>query len=175
MMNPEKMISRRYIDPPDSNLGGSCWNRLFNIQCFFRFWIVNLNVPWTWFHKILRSLYFWPEWTFKTAQRFDRSWTSNVPDLPMFLTVSVRFQSYSLYKKITNGENTHGKFMQTVRNGDRSGTFVDAWGNASERIVENVHASRNTVCCWLLDFRFISLREYKRWLVFSKPPKSSGN
>ena len=106
MMNPEKMISRRYIDPPDSNLGGSCWNRHLNIQCFFRFWIVNLNVPWTWFHKILRSLYFWPEWTFKTAQRFDRSWSflnvqrswsSNVPDC--FCTYHDGFRAILLIKK----------------------------------------------------------------------------
>jgi hypothetical protein len=47
MRNPKKMVSRRSVDPPDSNLGGSCCNLLLSY------------IDWVLLHrKILKTLCF---------------------------------------------------------------------------------------------------------------------
>jgi hypothetical protein len=51
--NPKKMFSGRYVDPSDSNLGGSCRNRLFSsksiLYIFKNFlFLINLTRAFDW-------------------------------------------------------------------------------------------------------------------------------
>ncbi len=90
------------------------------VQCFFRFWNVNVNVPWTF--STIRS---------KALLRYDsnvpkRSWPFNVPDRSPFLTVtkSVPERSWAFAERsgtLRNAQERSGRVMVTVRNGHGNG------------------------------------------------------
>jgi len=128
------------------------------LQCFFRFWNVDVNVPWTF--STIRS---------KELLRYDsnvskRSWPFNVPDRSPFLTVTItvpdRYHDRSLpflsvLDRSANGQERPGTVMVTVRNGhgnaqerwtvwdvERYATIILYKTNGLKRLQNHVHVSK---------------------------------